>query len=218
MEKVIVIQDKENKKNKNKEKTFEEELGTMEQYFLNKSIGLDLKEIIKYIGIDKDYIFNFIRHPEVEKLSKDIVKMYKFNKDEAEDIVPFAIIEFFYQNDIDLENFNDADFLYRLYKFIKLTVKEHIRQGYSAKECPSSNWSEYIDRVNDKFDEDKIIEYADLKNAINTLSKRDQEIFQLYYIDNNTLQQIADMLSLSKTYVHTILFRSKNKIKNILKF
>lgn len=209
---------KQKKKEKEEEINFDKEYNYMQQFFINKSIGMNLKEIIEKIQFDKDFIFNIIKYPKVEEISKNIVNMYKFNKDEAKDIVQFAITEFFYQDNVNLENFNEDNFLFYLNAFIKTTVRKHIRQGYSGKEYPSSDWSEYINLVNDKFDDDKIIERIDLENAINNLSKRDQEIFKLYYVDRNTLQQIANMLNLSKTHVHNILGRSNNKIKNILKF
>lgn len=190
----------------------------MEQAFLNKSNGMSLKEIIVEIQRDKDFIFNFIKHPTILELTKNICGLYKFNKDEVLDIVAFAITEFFYLNPIDLDNFDEEMFLMDLRKNVGTVVQRHIRQGYSGKEYPSSNWLRYENCIIKEFDEDQIIEKVDVENAIKSLTGRERKVLELYYINKYTQQEIANMLDLSKTYINNILVRVKHHLKKNLEF
>lgn len=210
-----ILDEKYREKDEEK-RNYDYEYNLMQLIFLQKSIGMSLKNIIEKIQKgDKEYIFDFIKHPTIVDLTKGIYGLYKFNRDEVTDIIIFAITEFFYENKIDLDTFDEELFLLNLRKNIRTTVQKHIRQGYSGKEYPSSGWSVYENLIANVFDENQVIKKIELENAINNLPPRDKEVLDLYYNKKYTQQEIGEKMNLSQVQISNILRCIKHNLNNI---
>jgi RNA polymerase sigma factor (sigma-70 family) len=190
-------------------RSYKYEYAMNERYFLRQSNVMSLEQIINKTKEDKEYIFNFIKQPEIQHIINILKSSYKFNKDEVEDAAIFAITEYFYTNSINTKDFNKELFLSKFQKDIKNSVQNQMRNGYSAKEYPSSDWLLYENSETILF-EDDVITKVDFINSINKLSYRDKTVLELYYLDNYTQQEIANITKLSQPQISNILNNSKN--------
>jgi RNA polymerase sigma factor (sigma-70 family) len=195
-------------------RNYKTEYNIMQLFVLQKSVDMSLKEIILSIDTNKEYIFDFIKHPTIAKLLNNIKSMWKFNKDEAEDALILSITEYFYENDIDMNDFNEELFLVEFMSEIRNKVKKQMCEGYSEKERVASDWDTYEDFETVPF-EDDIVTKVDFINSIKNLSLRDKDVLKLYYIDKYTQQEISERIQLSQKQISNILFNSKNNLKNI---
>lgn len=68
---------------------------------------------------------------------------------------------------------------------------------------------------------DKTVDYIehdlDFENMINSLNEREKEIFELRYVDNLPVKQIARKLHMNENTIKTILSRGRNKIRKAYK-
>ena len=181
--------------------------------FATRSNDMSLLDIINKISTDKEYIFDFIWTEQIQKLIKDIGNRYKFNRDEAEDIAIFSITEYFYENVIIANDFNENVFLNNLKDEVGKRTQKMIREGYTAKEIPASGQAVYQYAMYDNFDK-SINDNIDLNNMLSQFCDRDREILELYYIDKYTQQEIAKLMHLSRKQINRILLKMKNIIKN----
>lgn len=181
--------------------------------FTTRSNDMSLLDIINKISTDKEYIFDFIWTEQIQKLIKDIGNRYKFNRDEAEDIAIFSITEYFYENVIIANDFNENVFLNNLKDEVGKRTQKMIREGYTAKEIPASGQAVYQYAMYDNFDK-SINDNIDLNNMLSQFCDRDREILELYYIDKYTQQEIAKLMHLSRKQINRILLKMKNIIKN----
>jgi len=60
-------------------RSYKNEYEMNERYVLRKSNGMSLKEIINKIKEDKEYIFNFIKQPEIQHIINIFKSSYKLN-------------------------------------------------------------------------------------------------------------------------------------------
>lgn len=183
--------------------------------FAQRSAHMSLLEIINTIQQDKEYIFDFIQTEQIQKIILSIKNRYKFNRDEAEDIAIFSITEYFYENNIILDNFNEDVFLNNLKDEIGKRTQKMIREGYTAREIPASGQNIYQFALYDNFEE-LINSNIDLQNALQKLSIRNREILELYFKDTLTETVIAEMTGLSRSRVSEIITESCHKLKKYL--
>jgi RNA polymerase sigma-70 factor (ECF subfamily) len=57
----------------------------------------------------------------------------------------------------------------------------------------------------------------DIKNAINKLSPKYKKVFELYYLDNYTHEEISNKLNLNVGTSKSNLFKARKKMSEILK-
>jgi RNA polymerase sigma factor (sigma-70 family) len=207
--KVVPIEKEEKDEQK---RSYEYEYKMNARYILRKSDDMSLEEILNKIKEDKNFIFNFIKQPQIEKITNSIRSMWKFNKDEVEDAIIFVITEYFYENQIDMVNFNEELFLTEFMSEIRNRVKKQMREGYSEKERVSSDWNVYEDFEMPPF-EDDIITMVDFINSMKDLSSRDKNVLELYYINNYTIREISNIIKLSKSEINRIILKAKDGIK-----
>lgn len=63
---------------------------------------------------------------------------------------------------------------------------------------------------------EKFVYYGELYNIYkDLLTKNSQDIFSLYYEENLTLQEIADNLNVSKSYVGNVIKKSEKKLDDL---
>lgn len=92
----------------------------------------------------------------------------------------------------------------------------------AINECKTlvlSNWKKRITFISEK-EENKFFvnpEDNEILEAIFKLPKKHRTVVFLYYYENYKIKEISKILKLSETNIQTILSRSRNKLKEILK-
>lgn len=183
--------------------------------FASRSKNMSLLDIIIKIDTDKEYIFDFLWTEQIQKLIKSISNRYKFNRDEAEDIAIFSIIEYFYENNVVIDGFNEDVFLNNLKDEVGKRTQKMIREGYTAKEIPASGQAIYQYAMYDNFEE-SVNNSIDLQNALKKLSSRNREILELRFYDRLNESTIAEIVGLSRSRISEIITESCNKIGKYL--
>ena len=183
--------------------------------FASRSKNMSLLDIIIKIDTDKEYIFDFLWTEQIQKLIKSISNRYKFNRDEAEDIAIFSIIEYFYENNVVIDGFNEDVFLNNLKNEVGKRTQKMIREGYTAKEIPASGQPIYQYAMYDNFEE-SVNNSIDLQNALKKLSSRNREILELRFYDRLNESTIAEIVELSQSRISEIITESCNKIVKYL--
>lgn len=195
-----------------KELSYQDEYKTMQQTFLKQDKNLTLKEIIIKIKSNKDYIFTFINHNDIKEITRSIKKSYRFNRDEVEDIITVVITEYFYDTQIDVDNFSVNNFLDDFKKEIVNRTQKEVYHSYSAKEMPLSGSDFYEEAFANDF-QDKSNSRIDFTNAINKMSPEYQQVFKLYYFQGYTQREIAQFIGIDKMRVNRILIMIKNNLE-----
>ena len=75
----------------------------------------------------------------------------------------------------------------------------------------------FIDQIKDDFCDDKIIEKPVLKDALNSLSKREQQILFMRYYVGKTQMEISDAIGISQAQVSRLEKDAIKEIKNSFK-
>ena len=71
-----------------------------------------------------------------------------------------------------------------------------------------------IDQIRDDFCDDRIIEKTVLKDALNSLSKREQQILFMRYYIGKTQMEISDAIGISQAQVSRLEKDAIKEIKN----
>jgi RNA polymerase sigma factor (sigma-70 family) len=194
------------------------EYNLMQKYYLDKSEGMSLLDIIKKIQIDgeRDYIFNFIKLPQIEEIVRQIKRKFKFNKDEVINASTLAITEYFCTQSIELNNFIEEVFLANFKDEINIKIQRDIKSNYTARDIPASGTKLYQTISYEDF-EDTINEKLDIENALNKLSNRNREILELKVHDNLKDSEIGEVVNLSRSRITEILSETNEKMKKYLK-
>jgi RNA polymerase sigma factor (sigma-70 family) len=200
-----------------KKRNYEYERNLMYKYYLDKGVGMKLIDVLKKIVIDqeKDYIINFIRLSEIDEIIRSTRGKFRFNKDEAQDAIEFAITEFLCITNIDLDNFDEDIFLDEFRVVIDKRAQKIVREGYSAKEFPASDMFVYKYASCDNFD-DLINERLDLEYGLNQIGERNREILELKIHDNLTEREIGDIYGVSQQRINQIISETCEEIKKYL--
>ena len=176
---------------------------------------MKLQEIVYKIKIEKnnEYLNDLLNNKKIVKIINDILKWYKYNKEDVRDIICLSIIE--YMNDYEFVNdYNEIKFLDTLKRKVSYKTKKMVNSTYKSKEIPFDN----IDKVCNMIDlslgsvEDKI----DFQLAIKTLTDKEKIIFKMYYLDGLNLKEIANKFNTGHQRISEILQDIKKKIQNFL--
>lgn len=180
---------------------------------------LILKDIIIKIVInnDKNYLNELLNHKLVIKVINDIVKWYKFNKEDVKNVSKMLIIEYITKDYSynDNSDFNSIDFLKELYRVVSSRTKTLVCNTYKNKEIPFDN----LDIVNKDIDYSLIDleEQIDLLSALNVLDYQEKMVIYLYYYEELNQDEIAYRLNIGQPRVSTIHKQSLKKMKKFLK-
>lgn len=174
---------------------------------------MNLHEIITEIKINnnKEYLDDLLRNEKIIEIINDVVKWYKYNKEDVRDIVKLSILE--YMNTYEFaDNFIEVKFLDSLKRKVSYKTKKMVNGTYKSKEIPF----DCIDKVCYMADlsleavEDKI----DLQLAIKTLDDRERKVFKMYYLEGLNQKEISEKLNFgNQQRVSEVLQNIKEKIK-----
>lgn len=176
---------------------------------------MELHEIIQKIKIEdnQEYYDDLLKHEKINKVINDVLKWYKYNKEDVRDIICIAIYEYVAFEYNFADSFNEIKFLDSLKRKVSFKTKKIVNGTYKSKEIPFDS----IDKVSNLVDLslDAVEEKIDFQLAIKTLNDREKIIFKLYYLDGLNQSEIADKLKLTQPMICMI---QKEIIKKIKKF
>lgn len=154
---------------------------------------------------DKDYIRAVNLY--TDSLFK-IAYSYCINRQDAEDVVQNTFLSFYKVN----KTF-DSDEHMKNY-LVKMTVN-------NCKHMFLSSWNKKV-VLFDEFKGDNYYtlenqdEHYELYRAIMSLPEKYRVVVHLYYFEDYSVKEIAELISVKETTVQTRLLRARTKLKNIL--
>ena len=137
-----------------------------------------------------------------------IAYQYCKNKNDAEDIVQNTFIKLFQSEKI----FEDKEYLRRW--LIRVAINE-------AKNLGMSFWKKRIFPMQE-VEETEIDIFSNqeshaLYDAVMQLSKKYRIVVHLYYYEEYSIKEIAEILQIKETTIQTQLMRARKKLKEMLK-
>lgn len=94
------------------------------------------------------------------------------------------------------------------------TIARNCATDILKKRRPDVNVDDLFSLSSDSdFNDDK----ADIQAALNALDKEEQKLIYLYYYNDKTVRDIADMLNIPKSTVQYRITRVENKLKELLR-
>lgn len=177
---------------------------------------MELQNIVHKIKIEgnNEYLNDLLNNEKIIKVINDILKWYKYNKEDVRDIICLSIIE--YMNSYEFANdYNEIKFLDSLKRKTSYKTKKMVNSTYKSKEIPFDNIDKVCNMIDLSLDavEDKI----DFQLAIKNLNDRERFIFKLYYIDGLNQAEIAEKLDVLQQRISETLQDIKQKIRNFYK-
>ena len=168
--------------------------------------------------IDGDTFHQSKFYTKFNKLVFNTCLRYVKNKQEAEDLTQNVFIKLF----DNLHKFGGKDEK-QLYSWVKMVSRNMTIDTIRKNKIKSVDISD--DNIKDLSDEiyfDDIIDgelelQKDIKDAINKLSPKYKKVFELYYLDNYTHEEISKELNLNVGTSKYNLFKAKKKMALMLK-
>lgn len=154
--------------------------------------------------MDEQYlrIFNLYKN-DIYRLAYSYTK----NTADSDDIVQNVFVKLYKKQKI----LNNSDIEIKKW-LIKVTIND-------CKTLFLSSWRKKIVFLSEK--EKNLVTSKDndnnLLDEINKLSKNERLAIFLYYYENYKINEISSILKKSETNIQTILYRARNKLKNIIK-
>ena len=154
--------------------------------------------------MDEQYlrIFNLYKN-DIYRLAYSYTK----NTAESDDIVQNVFVKLYKKQKI----LNNSDIEIKKW-LIKVTIN-------NCKTLFLSSWRKKIVSLSEK--EENLVTSKNYDNnlldEINKLSKNERLAIFLYYYENYKINEISSILKKSETNIQTILYRARNKLKNIIK-
>jgi len=164
-------------------------------------------ELVKLSLADPDHFFCLIRKYE-EKLLHYIMRISKFRKEEAEDVLQNVFIKTYY----NLNGFDeDLKFSSWIYRIAHNETISEIRKKISRPSVPFEK--EDIDRFEDAFDIIKEIDNSfsrqKIDEALSKLDEKYREVLILRFLDEKDYKEIADILKKPVSTVGNLILRGK---------
>ena len=154
--------------------------------------------------MDEQYlrIFNLYKN-DIYRLAYSYTK----NTADSDDIVQNVFVKLYKKQKI----LNNSDIEIKKW-LIKVTIND-------CKTLFLSSWRKKIVFLSEK--EENLVTSKNYDNnlldEINKLSKNERLAIFLYYYENYKINEISSILKKSETNIQTILYRARNKLKNIIK-
>lgn len=153
------------------------------------------------------------------KFEYDIDKIFEKYKDNI-----FAVAFNYFKNSMDADDVVQETF-YKLYKSGKdFESEDHLRNWIirvAINECKRVTLSSWFKKKEPLEDYAKTLVWNDPEEsevflAVMNLPKKYRTVLHLYYYENYTIKEIANLLDISSTAVSTQLLRGRKKLKEKL--
>ena len=99
---------------------------------------------------------------------------------------------------------------------IKNTILDELRKENRSPKRKEVDFDFHDFDIEDPSEEEPLFSSSDIKDAIETLTPSYKRIFNMYYFDNMTHQEIADELGISDGTSKSNLFKAKSNVKSYL--
>ena len=146
---------------------------------------------------------------EYFNLLSRIAYSYTLNKFDAEDVVQEVFIKFYRAHKTFNNNLDEK------YWLIRITINQSldcIKQRKNKKEVLIGD--EYINNLPETSDADE--KHEEIRKCVLSLKDSYKNIIILYYYDDYSIKEIANILKISESNVTTRLSRAKKKLKEII--
>lgn len=128
------------------------------------------------------------------------------------------------KNKYDAEDVVQETFIKLLKCKKKFESDEHVRNWLirvAINECNSlwnTSWRKKVTLTNEKCDEPvfQMDEHSELYELVMQLSPKNRQVIYLYYFEDFSVKEVAEILNISETAVQTRLQRGRQKIKEKL--
>lgn len=147
----------------------------------------------------------------VENYSNTVYRaayQYCANKSDAEDAVQNTFVKLLQEK----KEFDSEEYLKRW--LIRVAINE-------AKNISMSFWKKRMDVLEettyDAFGEFPSTEHSDLYEAVMQLPAKYRIVVHLYYFEDYSTREIAEVLKIKETTIQTQLMRARGKLKEMLK-
>lgn len=143
---------------------------------------------------------------------------YVGNSQEAEDITQEVFIKLF--NILSKFNGKNEKQLYSWVKMVSrnMTIDVIRKNKNKSVDINYESLSDLVENADfDEINDEQSDLSVDIKNAINNLSPKYKKVFELYYLDNYTHEEISKELNLNVGTSKSNLFKAKKKMSELLK-
>lgn len=139
------------------------------------------------------------------------------NKQEAEDVVQNAFVKAYFNLNTYRSNSKFSTWFYRIVYNTGITAINKVKSR--SEEDFNENTSEDLQKIiaeADHLDEQKN-QKVRVNKAIEQLPRNEAVVISLYYLEEYSVTEISEIMSLTKSNVKIILFRARKKLHDILK-
>lgn len=173
---------------------------------------------------DPDFFLHFYRliYPQLTERATFLIRGMGANQIFPEDIVSEAfsiILNLFYDN--RLETVSDPfPYLNRIVRnlvYSALLKKKRVKE-FSQYTIEDDEYISFLDKVTQIEENDRRVLYEDVLREMalgkyKGLADREMYIFNSFYVDNLSAEEIAEQLQVSRHAIYKTLYRTKQKVK-----
>ena len=101
-------------------------------------------------------------------------------------------------------------------RVISNTILDELRKENRSPKRKEVDFDFHNFDIEDPSEEEPLFSSSDIKDAIESLAPSYKRVFNMYYLDNMTHQEIADELGINDGTSKSNLFKAKSKLKSYL--
>lgn len=174
------------------------------------------EELLKKVKDGKSELFEIIYDRRNKKIYNYILQLLNYNQEDANTILSDLFIRIYEYNKYkDIQNFK-----WFLYFIARNMCIDYIKTNRSENKYSFNQDTviEYIDEDDYKEKENinQLFESDLLKSALYEIEDKYREILYLYYFEQKSYQEIAEIVNSNKNSIWTLLSQWKKKLKNII--
>ena len=139
------------------------------------------------------------------------------NKQEAEDVVQNAFVKSYHNLHSFRMNSKFSTWFYRIVYNTAITSKNKIKNRREDEITEQIGVHIYDLKSESNLHSEMDEQRMRVNKAIQQLSKNESVVVTLYYMEEYTVADVAEVMTLSKSNVKIILFRARKKLHDILK-
>ncbi|WP_107038170.1 RNA polymerase sigma factor [Brumimicrobium mesophilum] len=139
------------------------------------------------------------------------------NKQEAEDVVQNAFVKSYHNLHSFRLNSKFSTWFYRIVYNTAITSMNKIKNRREEEISEHSGVHAYDLKTESNLHSELDEQKSRVNKAIQQLSKNESVVVTLYYLEEYSVTDVAEIMSLSKSNVKINLFRARKKLEDILK-
>ena len=171
-----------------------------------------IKQVIKGDASSFDYFVD-----TYQDMAMTIAYRLLGNRQDAEDAVQNAFVKAFFNLHTYQSNSKFSTWLYRIVYNTSLTAYNRIKNRKENYNVEKNEMEPIFTEANSNELSEKHDQRERINSAIQQLPKSEAVIITFYYLEEHSVQEIANIMSLTKSNVKVKLFRGRKKLQEILK-